>query len=129
NLLVGVLMMASVEALTLGVKEGVPAEVLREIIQASTGANWQLQNAVPGTVMQDQYAPRFALKLLHKDLGIAGDMALRCGAPFLAGGLAHQVYGLLKGLGKGDLDFSAVSTLYQDAANITIATGKPRRER
>jgi len=127
NLLVGVIMMASSEALTLGVKEGVPAEVLREIILASTGASWQLQNAVPGTVMQDQYGARFALKLLHKDLGIAADMAKQSGTPLMAGGLAHQIYGLLKGLGKGDLDFSAVSTLYQDAANVTIATGKPRR--
>lgn len=127
NLLSGIIMMASAEALTLGVKEGVPAETLREIILASTGANWQLQNSVPVTILKDCYDPRFALKLMHKDLGIAGEMAKQNGTPFLAGAVAHQIYGLLKGLGKGDLDFSAVSTLYQDAANITVATGKPRR--
>lgn len=128
NLLVGAIMMATAEALTLGVKEGVPAETLREIILASTGTSWQLQNAVPGSILKDSYEPKFALKLLHKDLGIAAQLARENGTPLLAGALVHQTYGLLKGLGKGDLDFSAISTLYQDAANITIATGKPRRE-
>lgn len=128
NLLVGTIMMANSEMLTLGVKEGVKAEVLREIILASSGANWQLQNAVTGSILQDNYEPKFALGLLHKDLGIAGQMAKENGTPLFAGNLAHQMYGLLKGLGKGGQDFTAISTLYQDAANVTIATGKPRRE-
>jgi len=128
NLLVGIIMMANAEMLTLGVKEGVKAEVLREIILTATGANWQLQNAAPNTILKDQYQPGFALELLVKDLGIAGQMAREDGTPLLLGNLAHQMYGMLKGLGKGRQDFTAISTLYQDAANVTIATGKARAE-
>jgi hypothetical protein len=34
---------------------------------------------------------------------------------------------MAKGLGYGRQDYSAVSKLTQDAANVTIATGQPRR--
>ncbi|HEU5347793.1 MAG TPA: NAD(P)-binding domain-containing protein [Ktedonobacterales bacterium] len=49
------------------------------------------------------------------------------GVPLFETSLSAQLFTQARGLGYGRKDYSAVSLLYQDAADITIATGHPRR--
>ncbi|MBE3555996.1 MAG: NAD(P)-dependent oxidoreductase [Firmicutes bacterium] len=125
NLIGAILVLANSEALTLGVKEGVPAELLREVIGTATGANYQLEQIWPENVLQNRYTPGFKLDLMYKDLGIALSSADASGVPLFAGALARQLYQFARSNGLGEQDYSVVSTVYQQAAGILIATSKP----
>lgn len=129
NLLGAVIMLANAEALTLGVKAGVDATILRDVIVSATGANYLLEKSIPQNILQDRYEAGFALDLMLKDVDLAVELGRDVRAPTIAAALAQQVYRIVSGLGEGGSDFSAVSTLYQDSAGITVATGDTRPPR
>ncbi len=127
NIIIGILMPALGEAFTFAVKAGADLEKVREIVLTATGGNYLLANWIPQYMLQDKYEGGFALELMHKDLGAALAAARDLGVPMPEAALAQQLFAQAKGLGYGREDYSAVSKITQDAANITIATGKPRR--
>lgn len=115
NLLVAACMLANVEALSLGAASGIAPERLREIILASSGNNWQLENIVPVTILRNDYTPIFSLSLLNKDLAIAAGMARESGASFFVGGLAGELYKLAMSRDGANRDFSSVAHIYEMA--------------
>src|SRR6478672_6597120 len=127
NIIIGILMPALGEALTFAVKAGADLAKVREIVLTATGGNYLLANWIPNYMLKDNYEGGFALELMHKDLGAALSAAKDLGVSMPEAGLAYQLFGMAKGLGYGRQDYSAVSKLTQDAANVTIATGQPRR--
>lgn len=119
NLLLGVLMAATSEALALGVANGLDPKVLSGIIAKSSGRNWatELYNPWPG-VMADVpasqgYAGGFGVGLMLKDLNLAAEAALRSGAATPLGELARNLYSLHSTGSNGGLDFSSIVKLYQ----------------
>lgn len=127
NMIIGTLMPVLGEVLTLAAKMGTDITKVREAIQTSSGGNYLLNAWLPQTILQDQYEVGFTLDLMLKDLHVALATARTLNVPALATGLSAQLFAQAQGLGYGQKDYSAVSLLYQDAANITIATGQPRR--
>jgi 3-hydroxyisobutyrate dehydrogenase-like beta-hydroxyacid dehydrogenase len=126
NILSATIMVANAEALTLGAKAGLDPAQLREIVLASSGGSTNLDAWVPRNVLRDEYEPGFALRLMYKDAGLVRDLARSIGVPMPLANLAHELYGFcMQGPG-ADRDFSFVSTLLQDAADVTVATGRPR---
>jgi 3-hydroxyisobutyrate dehydrogenase len=123
NLMLGINMVGVCEAFAMGVKAGVDASTLAEIVQASSGGSAVIERYFPKTIAKNQYKPGFRLKLMSKDLNLALAAAKQLGVPSFAGVAAGQVFDLMKGLGKGDDDFAVIATLYQDAGHVTI--GKP----
>jgi 3-hydroxyisobutyrate dehydrogenase-like beta-hydroxyacid dehydrogenase len=128
NILAATIMVANAEALTLGAKAGLDPAQLREIVLASSGGSTVLDTWVPRNLLRDVYEPGFALKLMYKDAGLARDLARNTGVPMPLANLAHELYGFCAQGPGADRDYSFVSTLIQDAANITVATGRPRRD-
>ena len=114
NMLLGVLMIGTSEALALGVANGLDPKVLSEIMRRSSGGNWALEkyNPMPG-VMQaapasKQYAGGFGTDLMLKDLGLAQENAAAVRAATPLGGLARNLYAAHSLAGHGALDFSSV---------------------
>lgn len=128
NTICGVLMIGIAEALTMAVKAGGDASLMREVIMQSAGANFLLDTWVKDRMLKDTYDAGFATSLMQKDLGAALESARALGVPMMVTGLAYQLYELTKGQGYGREDYCSVSKIYQDAANVTIATGQPRGE-
>ena len=126
DVLAATIMVANAEALTLGAKAGVDPAQLREIVLASSGGSTVLDTWVPRNLLRDVYEPGFALKLMYKDAGLARDLARANGVPMPLANLAHELYGFLTQGPGADKDYSFVSTLIQDAAGITVATGRTR---
>jgi 3-hydroxyisobutyrate dehydrogenase len=126
QIMVGVIMLANVEALTFGVKLGLPADTIRDVVLTATGQNYLLQNWLPQNLLQDRYELGFALELMLKDLHVALQTARAYDVPMPVAGLAQQLYAMAKGLGYGRNDYSAVSQIYQEAANVVIATGQKK---
>ena len=104
----------------MGVKAGVDANALAEIVQASSGGSAVIERYFPKTIAKNQYKPGFRLKLMSKDLNLALAASKQLGVPSFVGVTAGQVFDLMKGLGKGEDDFTVVATLYQDAGNVVI---------
>jgi 3-hydroxyisobutyrate dehydrogenase-like beta-hydroxyacid dehydrogenase len=128
NILTATIMVANSEALTLGAKAGLDPAQLREIVLASSGGSTVLDTWVPRNLLRDVYEPGFALRLMYKDAGLARDLARQSGVPMPLANLAHELYGFcMQGPG-ADRDYSFVSTLFQDAADVTVATGHPRSQ-
>ncbi|WP_140626892.1 3-hydroxyisobutyrate dehydrogenase [Methylibium rhizosphaerae] len=122
NMLLGVLMAGTAEALNLGVAHGLDPKVLSDIMSRSSGRNWALElyNPWPG-VMENAPASRgyeggFGCALMQKDLGLAQEAALAVGAATPLGALARQLYqlhGASEASGRGTLDFSSIVRLLQ----------------
>lgn len=119
NMLLGILMAGTSEALALGVANGLDPKVLSDIISKSSGRNWatELYNPWPGIMdhapASKQYAGGFGVDLMLKDLGLAAEAALHSRASVPLGELARNLYSLHSSQGSGGLDFSSILKLYQ----------------
>ncbi|MDN5843647.1 MAG: 3-hydroxyisobutyrate dehydrogenase [Alcaligenaceae bacterium] len=119
NMLLGILMAGTSEALALGVANGLDPKTLSDIIAKSSGRNWatELYNPWPG-VMENVpsskgYAGGFGVDLMLKDLGLAAEAALHTRSTTPLGELARNLYSMLSAQGHGGLDFSSVLKLYK----------------
>ncbi|GAB2904334.1 3-hydroxyisobutyrate dehydrogenase [Paralcaligenes ginsengisoli] len=119
NMLLGILMAGTSEALALGVASGLDPKVLSDIIAKSSGRNWatELYNPWPG-VMENApaskgYAGGFGVDLMLKDLGLAAEAALHARASVPLGELARNLYSLHSAQGNGKLDFSSILNLFK----------------
>lgn len=114
NMLLGILMAGTSEALALGAAHGLDPHILSDIMSKSSGRNWALEqyNPYPG-VMDNVPAARgyqggFGVDLMYKDLGLAAESAIaaRCATPL--GELARNLYGMHSLSGAGAKDFSSI---------------------
>lgn len=119
NMLLGIQMIGTAEALALGVANGLDPQVLSEIMVKSSGRNWSLElyNPYPG-VMDNVPASRgysggFGVDLMLKDLGLATETALGTQASIPLGEMARNLYALHSKAGAGALDFSSILQLLQ----------------
>ena len=119
NMLLGILMIGTSEAIALGVANGLDPKVLSEIMRRSSGGNWALEkyNPLPGVMeaapASKGYAGGFGTDLMLKDLGLAQENASAVRASTPLGGLARSLYAAHSLAGSGALDFSSVIRLFQ----------------
>jgi 3-hydroxyisobutyrate dehydrogenase-like beta-hydroxyacid dehydrogenase len=85
------------------------------VMQASMARAAVLDVKAPLILKQD-YTPSFPLRLMHKDLGLALDLANQIGMPLPAGAAAREVYSAVKGAAKEDVDYAAVARFWQKPA-------------
>jgi 3-hydroxyisobutyrate dehydrogenase len=114
-------MIATAEAMALGVELGMDPKILASIINTSSGRCWSSDtyNPYPG-VLENAPASRgysggFGTDLMLKDLGLAVEAAKSIKQPVMLGGLAAQIYQTFSklGSGHGHLDFSAVIQMFK----------------
>ena len=119
NMLLGILMIGTSEAMALGVANGLDPKVLAEIMRRSSGGNWALEkyNPYPGVhetaPASKGYAGGFGTDLMLKDLGLAQENAMHVKASTPLGGLARALYAAHSLGGHGGEDFSSVIKLLQ----------------
>jgi 3-hydroxyisobutyrate dehydrogenase-like beta-hydroxyacid dehydrogenase len=103
NLLAAANLAAGAEALALARAAGLDLRQVFDVVAASSGASWIFGDRVPRVLDRD-YAPRAAAKLLAKDAGIAAALAdrLDVDAPFTR--LAHMAFAAAVAEGCGDDD-------------------------
>lgn len=121
NMLLGILMAGTSEALALGVANGLDPKVLSDIIAKSSGRNWatELYNPWPGVMdnvpASREYSGGFGTDLMLKDLGLAEEAAISAKQAIPLGAQARQLYALHSGLGHGGLDFSSIVRLFNNS--------------
>ncbi len=119
NLMLGILMSGTCEALNLGIDHGLDPKVLSNIMLQSSGRNWALElyNPCPGVMENSpachQYQPGFMSKLMLKDLGLGLDAALQTRSSVPMGSLARNLYAFHNSNGNEELDFSSLFEFYK----------------
>ncbi|AEA63114.1 putative L-threonate dehydrogenase [Burkholderia gladioli] len=107
QLLAGVHIAAAAEAMALGLREGVDADALYEVITHSAGNSWMFENRVPH-ILDGDYTPLSAVDIFVKDLGLVLDTARRSKFPLPLSATAHQMFMSASSAGHGGEDDSAV---------------------
>jgi 3-hydroxyisobutyrate dehydrogenase-like beta-hydroxyacid dehydrogenase len=112
NLLLDVQVEAFAEALALVTKAGVPGQSLYEVMQSSMGRSGVI-DLKGANMLKGEYKPSFPLRLMHKDVGLALDLANQLGVPLPAAAASREVLNAVKGETKEDVDFSALATFWK----------------
>lgn len=111
QLLAGVHIAAAAEAMALGLREGVDATALYEVITHSAGNSWMFENRM-AHVLAGDYTPLSAVDIFVKDLGIVLDTARASKFPLPLASTAHQMFMQASTAGHGREDDSAVIKIF-----------------
>jgi 2-hydroxy-3-oxopropionate reductase len=107
------------EALVLGAKAGVEPAKIIEVLNGGLAASRVMEMRGP-TMVEHNFTPGFRVNLHRKDLGIALSTGKEYEVPLPVTALIEQLFDALAANGKGELDHSALVTLFEQMANYTI---------
>jgi putative dehydrogenase len=111
QLLAGVHIAAACEAITFAAKQGLDIRRVYEVITASAGNSWMFENRVPH-VLDGDYAPRSAVEIFTKDLGIIMDMSRSEKFPVPVASAALQMFMMTAANGMARDDDASVARFY-----------------
>ncbi len=111
QLLAGVHIAAAAEAMALGLREGVDAAALYEVITHSAGNSWMFENRM-AHVLAGDYTPLSAVDIFVKDLGLVLDTARATRFPLPLASTAHQMFMQASSAGFGREDDAAVIKIF-----------------
>ena len=111
QLLAGVHIAAAAEAMALGLREGVNAHDLYEVITHSAGNSWMFENRMAHVLAAD-YTPLSAVDIFVKDLGLVLDVARASKFPLPLSSTAHQMFMQASTAGFAREDDSAVIKIF-----------------
>ena len=106
NFLSATAMVATSEAVVMGVKSGLDPAVMIDVINVSTGRSFASDVVMKQHVLSGTFATGFALGLLAKDVRIAADLANQVGADAPIGALVSDLIGGARDAIGGDVDHS-----------------------
>lgn len=123
QLLAGVHIAAAAEAMALGLREGVDAAAIYDVITHSAGNSWMFENRM-AHVLAGDYTPLSAVDIFVKDLGLVLDTARASKFPLPLAATAHQMFMQASTAGFAKEDDSAVIKIFP---GITLPEGKEKK--
>lgn len=91
NLLSATAMAISSEAVVMGVKAGLDAKMIVDVINAGTGRNSATADKIPRCVIPRAFNTGFAIELLNKDVRLCLEEADALGVPMIVGTAVRQL--------------------------------------
>ena len=124
NLLVAINNVASAEAMVLGLKAGLPARTVFEMVRTGAGNSRVFELRAPMMVSNRYDHPSMKVSVWQKDMAVIGDFArrLRCPTPMFDATL--PIYNKAMRIGHAEHDTAAVCAVLEKAAGV-----KRRRRR
>ena len=107
------------EALVLGVKAGIDAKMLCEIIKTGSGNSWQFENKTPRILKRD-FEPTAGFREAYKDLLLVMSLARQVKAPLMVASTAIQVYEAARAEGLDDQDFIGVIRVLERISGVEV---------
>lgn len=123
NMILGITMIGTCEAIALAEKLDLDPVVLFEILSKASGQSWSVSNyypwpgPVPAAPSNRNYEGGFATALMLKDLKLAQDAAASVGVSTPLGSQAEALYQLFEQQGFGRVDFSGVIQMLRGKLN------------
>jgi 3-hydroxyisobutyrate dehydrogenase-like beta-hydroxyacid dehydrogenase len=113
-------LIASVEAVAMGVKSGLDPRMIVDVIGASSGQNFMMQKVVAERVLTRAFDFGFRTELMHKDIRLCTDEADVAGVPMFVTNAARQIWSLAMAQGMGKDDISTLARLLEGWAGTEI---------
>ena len=111
NLILALEVEALAEALALATRGGVAGEKLVEVMQSSMARAGVLDVKAP-SILKNEFPASFPLRLMHKDMRLALELAAEEGVTLPAAAAAYATYSAVKDASKDDPDFAAVARFW-----------------
>lgn len=108
------------EALCMGVKAGLDAAQMIDVINAASGKNSATQGAFPRAVLDRSFNLGFATGLMHKDVRLFLDEANAQGVPVWVNAAVAQMWRLAASELGNDSDFSRLVTCVEEWAGVEV---------
>ena len=118
NLLVAIHNVSAAEAFVLGMKAGLPAKTIFEVIENSAGTSRMFQVRGPQMVKGRYDGPGIAVGLFQKDMRIIGEFAARIGAPTSLFNASAAIYNAAMAQGHAGDDTAAVCAVLESMAKL-----------
>ena len=119
QLLAGVHIAAACEAIAFAARQGLDLARVYDVITQSAGNSWMFENRIPH-VLDGDYAPRSAVGIFTKDLGIVMDMAREADFPVPVAGAALQMFLMSAAAGMKADDDASVARLYARISGVVL---------
>jgi 3-hydroxyisobutyrate dehydrogenase-like beta-hydroxyacid dehydrogenase len=120
NLMGGVIIEGIAEGLAFAAKAGADVRRVAEAIGGGSGSSWILREWIPETLFAGDFARRFSLDLMCKDMGIISAMAGELGVPVPAADVARAAFERAVAEGFGGDDFSRAIQLHAARAGARL---------
>lgn len=120
NLLAATAMVATSEAMAMGVKAGLDAKVLIDIINASSGRNSASQDKFPRAILPRTFDFGFGTGLSYKDVRLCVEEAEAMGVPMVVGGAVREMLAVTRARFGADSDFTHIAKVLEEWAGVEI---------
>ncbi len=118
NLVLFINMAGAAEGLTLGLKAGIPADVMLDTL-CSGAAGSNVLDVRGKDMLADNFPPSGPIWIVLKDLACAIDSAKDLDVPVPLSGLLEHFYMMQRSKGRQDEDGSSIFRIYKEMANIS----------
>jgi 3-hydroxyisobutyrate dehydrogenase-like beta-hydroxyacid dehydrogenase len=120
NLLAAAALVVSSEAVAMGVKAGLDAKVLIDIINVSSGRNSATQDKFPKSVLPRTFDFGFATGLSYKDVRLCVDEAEALGVPMVVGAAVREMLAITNARFGPTSDFTSIARVVEEWAGVEI---------
>jgi 3-hydroxyisobutyrate dehydrogenase-like beta-hydroxyacid dehydrogenase len=120
NLMAAAALVITSEAVAMGVKAGLDAKVLIDIINASSGRNSASQDKFPRAVLPGTFDFGFATGLSYKDVRLCIDEAEAMGVPMVCGASVRQMLAITNAKFGANSDFTFIAKVLEEWAGVEM---------
>jgi 3-hydroxyisobutyrate dehydrogenase-like beta-hydroxyacid dehydrogenase len=120
NLLAACALAISSEAMVMGAKAGLDAQVMLDVINVSSGRNSATQDKFPKSVLPRTFDFGFATGLSYKDVCLCLDEAESLGVPMIVGSAVRQLLAVTNSLYGPDSDFTSICKSVEQWAKVEV---------
>jgi 3-hydroxyisobutyrate dehydrogenase-like beta-hydroxyacid dehydrogenase len=120
NLMAAAALVITSEAVAMGVKAGLDAKVLIDIINASSGRNSASQDKFPRAVLPGTFDFGFTTGLSYKDVRLCVDEAEAMGVPMVCGASVRQMLAITNAKFGPDSDFTSIAKVLEEWAGVEM---------
>jgi 3-hydroxyisobutyrate dehydrogenase-like beta-hydroxyacid dehydrogenase len=124
NLISATNMASAFEALVLGAKAGLDADMMVNVINASTGRNSATTDKIPKSVLPGTFDYGASTRTLHKDITLGLIEAEELEVPMWVARNTRQVWEFAMTQGGGDLDFTSLIQYYEKWTGVVVRSKK-----
>ena len=120
NLMAAAALVITSEAMAMGVKAGLDARVLIDIINVSSGRNSASEDKFPRAVLPGTFDFGFTTGLSYKDVRLCVDEAEAMGVPMVVGAAVRQMLAVTQAKFGAQSDFTSIAKVLEEWAGVEI---------
>ena len=129
NLLVAIHNVASAEAMVLGIKAGLPPQLIYDQIRIGAGNSRVFELRAPMMVKDRYDVPTMKISLWQKDMDVIGSFAQALGVPTPLFSATLPIYAAAMATGHGEEDTAAACAVLEAMAGIKRGETRKRRQK